>query len=102
MQITLPKEHGCKSRGMPPTLFMCIVQLAYPKLGISERDDLFFGLHFILGKKLGICGCVNFARLPIPNMEKWSILLNHPPNAQHRFALLQRRLSLSFTIKKST
>ena len=33
-----------------------------PKLGISERDDLFFGLHFILGKKLGICKRVNFAK----------------------------------------
>ena len=62
-------------RQHPPQYFQV------PKLGISERDDLFlvftsfwaknwasenvmtfiFGLHFILGKKMDICRRVNFA-----------------------------------------
>ena len=70
-----------------------------PKLGISERDDLFFGLHFILGKKLGIqerydlfilvftsFWAKNWASANVsillnhsPNIENWSILLNHLP-----------------------
>ena len=79
---------------------------------ISERDDLFFfGLHFILVEKLVIWESVdlffdvtlfwakNWASARVyqiipPNLEKWqkkwSILLNHPPNAQHRFAPLVR------------
>ena len=39
----------------PPNTFNVQVAYRYSKLGISERDDLFFGLHCILGKKLGIC-----------------------------------------------
>ena len=71
----------------------------FPKLGISERDDLFFGRHFILGKKLGIWErydlsilvftsfwAKNWASADVsillhhpPDIEKWSILLNHLP-----------------------
>ena len=77
-------------RQHPPNTFNVQVAYRYSKLGISERDDLFlvftsfwaknwasatfcfFGLHFILTKNWA------FADL--------SILLNHPPIAQHRFA----------------
>ena len=49
------------------------------KLCIWERYDLFFGLHFILGKKLDPCRRINFAKSSPPiskNGEKWSILLS--------------------------
>ena len=36
------------------------------KLGIWERYDLFFGLHFIVGIKLDICRRVNFAKSSPP------------------------------------
>ena len=40
---------------IPPIIWQYPPQYFHvPKLGISERDDLCFGLHFILGKKLGI------------------------------------------------
>ena len=98
---TSPPTHGCKSREdegcTPPRIrqhspntFNVQVAYRYSKLGISKRDDLFlvftsfraknwasatfcfFGLHFILTN--------NWASADV------SILLNHPPNAQHRFA----------------
>ena len=58
---------------------------------ISERDDLFFffwsSLHF--GKEIRhLRGCVKLFPPFSKNGKKWSILLNHPPNAQHRFAPL--------------
>ena len=56
-----------------------------PKLGISERDDLFFGLHFILGKQLGIFERYDLFFLVFTSFwaKNWtsadvSILLNHP------------------------
>ena len=125
--VYLPKYFGC----IPPNIFM-------PH--ISELDDLFFGLHYILGKKLGNydlffvlhnvlserlviemmtfvfvhrfialhCGGqkfgqprgdVKFAKSSPPiskNGKKWSLLQNHPPNAQHRFAPLLGPAVLNF------
>ena len=98
---TSPPSHGCESREdegcipprirqHPPNTFNVQVAYRYLKLGISKRDDLFlvftsfwaknwasatfcfFVLHFILTK--------NWASAEV------SILLNHPPIAQHRFA----------------
>ena len=90
-----------------------------PKLGISERYDLFFGLHFILGKKLGTWESYDLFFLVFTSFwaKNWQsadvlILLNHPPqyrkmakngrfcliispNAQHRFASLFITINLN-------
>ena len=49
-----------RNRQHPPNTCNVQVVYRYSKLSISERDDLFFGLHFILGKKLGICNLLFF------------------------------------------
>ena len=69
-------------RGMyPPNAFMSqnwasaqVMTFFWPslhfgqKIGIWERYDLFFGLHFIVGKKLDICRRVNLAKSSPPNI----------------------------------
>ena len=70
-------------RQYPPQYFQV------PKLGMSERDDFFsFGLHFILGKKLGICRRVNFAKSTPPISKNGRFCEIISLNAQHRLALL--------------
>ena len=93
-----------------PNTFNVQVAYRYSKLGISKRDFFlvftsfwaknwasanvmtFFGLYFILGKKLGISKRDDLFLVFTSFWAKnWasadvSILLNHPLNAQHRFA----------------
>ena len=59
-------------RQHPPNSFNAQVAYKYSKLGISERDDLFLVFTSFWAK--------NWASAVV------SILLNHPPNAQHKFA----------------
>ena len=50
---------------------------------------VFTSLHFtVVGKNLGNRVGVSNLLNHFPNLQKWSISLNHPPNAQHRFAPL--------------
>ena len=65
------------------------------EIGHLGSDGPFFGLHFIAlhcgGQIFGQPrGGVKFAKSFLPpiskNGRKWSILQNHPPNAQHKFA----------------
>ena len=99
---TSPPTHGCKSREdegcfppkirqHPPNTFNVQVAYRYSKLGISKRDDFFLVFTSFWAK--------NWASADV------SILLNHPLNAQHRFApppLHSQHLSLPALLFPST
>ena len=82
-----------------------------PQYSGSIPPHVFFGLHFIFGKKMVICEsddpfffdftsfwAKNWASARVcqiiapisKNDKKWSIWLNRPRNTQHRFASLPK------------
>ena len=84
---------GANLGGFIPPIFSCPTSASRDDLFFFGSDDPFFYLHFIAlhcdGQKFGQPrGGVKFAKSSPPNLKKWSILRNHSPNAQHKFAPL--------------